>query len=67
MEHFFKSRRAVVERLFSEVWDNADLEATVAANAVMARAESLPERAKKSDSAPAIGRKFCSDYTILRK
>jgi len=61
MEHFFKSRRGVVKRLFSEVWDNADLEATVAANAVMERAEMLPRRGETD--LPAIERKFCSDYT----
>jgi hypothetical protein len=63
MEHFFKSRRAVVEKLFSEVWDNADLEATAAANAVMARAERLPERSRNSEIAESIDRRFCSDYT----
>jgi len=61
MEHFFKSRRAVVDRLFSEVWDNADLEATSAANAVMERAEMLSQRGEVE--LPAIERKFCSDYT----
>lgn len=61
MEHFFKSRRAVVERLFSEVWDNADVEATAAANSVMTRASSLPQRPEKV--LPAMDRKFCSDYT----
>jgi alkylation response protein AidB-like acyl-CoA dehydrogenase len=63
MEHFFKSRRAVVERLFSEVWDNADLEASAAANAVMARASSLPQRSEQD--LPAMKRKFCSDYTRI--
>jgi alkylation response protein AidB-like acyl-CoA dehydrogenase len=63
MEHFFKSRRTVVERLFSEVWDNADLEATEAANAVMARAASLPQRLDQD--LPAMKRKFCSDYTRI--
>ena len=63
MEHFFKSRRAVVERLFSEVWDNADLEAAAAANAVMARASSLPQRSEQD--LPAMKRKFCSDYTRI--
>ena len=61
MEHFFKSRRAIVERLFLEVWDNADLEATVAANAVMAKAASLPQHPEQT--LPAMKRKFCSDYT----
>jgi hypothetical protein len=61
MEHFFKSRRAVVDRLFSEVWNNADLEATEAANAVMERAESLPQLGDLE--LPALERKFCSDYT----
>ena len=63
MEHFFKSRRAVVERLFSEVWSNADLEASAAANAVMARASSLPQRSEQD--LPAMKRKFCSDYTRI--
>jgi alkylation response protein AidB-like acyl-CoA dehydrogenase len=62
MEHFFKSRRAVVEKLFSEVWDNADLEATAAANAVMERAAMLPLRGEVVLAAKE--RKFCSDYTI---
>ena len=61
MEHFFKSRRAVVERLFSEVWDNADLEAAAAANAVMERAEMLPQRGESD--LPPMERKFCSDFT----
>jgi hypothetical protein len=61
MEHFFKSRRAVVERFFSEVWDNADLEATAAANAVMERAGALPFRGETALAAKE--RKFCSDYT----
>ena len=61
MEHFFKSRRAVVERLFFEVWNNADLEATAAANAVMERADMLPHRGETE--LVAIDRKFCSDYT----
>ncbi len=61
MEHFFKSRRAVVERLFSEVWENADLEAAAAANSVMARAESLPQLGDLE--LPALERKYCSDYT----
>ena len=61
MEHFFKSRRAVVERLFFEVWNNADLEATAAANAVMERADMLPHRGETE--IVAIDRKFCSDYT----
>jgi alkylation response protein AidB-like acyl-CoA dehydrogenase len=61
MEHFFKSRRAVVERFFSEVWDNADLEATAAANAVMERAGVLPLRGETALAAKE--RKFCSDYT----
>lgn len=61
MEHFFKSRRAVVERFFSEVWDNADLEATAAANVVMERAGALPFRGETALAAKE--RKFCSDYT----
>ena len=61
MERFFKSRRAVVERLFFEVWNNADLEATAAANAVMERADMLPHRGETE--IVAIDRKFCSDYT----
>ena len=61
MAHFFKSRRVVVERLFSEVWDNADLEATAAANAVMDRAEILPQRSESD--LPPMERKFCSDFT----
>lgn len=61
MEHFFKSRSAVVERLFFEVWNNADLEATAAANAVMERADMLPHRGETE--LVAIDRKFCSDYT----
>ena len=61
MEHFFKARRAVVDRLFSEVWDNADLEASAAANAVMEKAEMLPQRG--NFEMPAAERKFCSDYT----
>ena len=56
MEHFFKSRRAVVEKLFSEVLDNA-----AAANAVMERAEMLPLRGDIALAAKE--RKFCSDYT----
>jgi len=61
MEHFFKSRRGVVERLFSEVWENSDLEATAAANAVMEKAEMLPQRGETD--LQATERKFCSDYT----
>jgi len=61
MEHFFKSRRAVVERLFSDVWDNADLEATRAAGAVMARAGDLPQ--PSGSELPALERKYCSDFT----
>ena len=61
MAHFFKSRRVVVERLFSEVWDNADLEATASANAVMDRAEILPQRSESD--LPPMERKFCSDFT----
>lgn len=61
MEHFFKSRRVVVERLFAEVWDNADVEAAAAASAVMEKAEMLPRRGETE--LPAIERKFCSDYT----
>ena len=52
---------AVVERLFSEVWDNADLEAAAAANAVMERAEMLPQRGESD--LPPMERKFCSDFT----
>jgi len=61
MEHFFKSRRAFVERLFSEVWDNADLEAARAASAVMAKAEDLPQ--SSGSELPALERKYCGDYT----
>jgi alkylation response protein AidB-like acyl-CoA dehydrogenase len=64
MAHFFKTRRAVVERLFAEVWDNADLEAAAAANAVMDRAEILPQRGESD--LPPMERKFCSDYTKER-
>lgn len=61
MVHFFKSRQAVVERLFSDVWDNADLEASAAANAVMEKADMLPRRGESD--LPAMERKFCSDFT----
>jgi hypothetical protein len=62
MEHFFKSRRAVEDRLFSEGWNNADLEATEAANAVMARAKALPQFG--NSELPALERSFCSDFTV---
>jgi alkylation response protein AidB-like acyl-CoA dehydrogenase len=62
MEHFFKSRKLYVERLFSEIWDNADLEASAAAIAVMSTADHLPRTGETE--LPAKERKFCSDYTI---
>jgi len=61
MEHFFKSRKLYVERLFDEVWNNADLEASAAAIVVMSAADSLPNT--DNSDAPAMERKFCSDYT----
>jgi hypothetical protein len=62
MEHFFKSRKAYVSRLFDEVWNNADLEASAAAIVVMSAANNLP--ASDSSNSPAMERKFCSDYTL---
>ena len=61
MEHFFKSRKMYVERLFDEVWNNADLEASAAAIVVMTTAANLPST--DNSDAPAMERKFCSDYT----
>jgi len=43
------------------VWNNADLEASAAAIVVMTAADSLP--ATDNSDAPAMERKFCSDYT----
>jgi alkylation response protein AidB-like acyl-CoA dehydrogenase len=65
MEHFFKSRKMHVERLFSEVWDNADIEASTASTVIMSLANNLPENS--TDHLPARERKFCSDYTSSKQ
>ena len=62
MRYFFASRRQYVERLFNEVWSNADEEASAAANEVMSLADHLPRTGEVD--LPATDRKFCSDYTL---
>lgn len=62
MRYFFASRRQYVERLFNEVWTNADEEASAAANEVMSLADHLPRTGEVD--LPATDRKFCSDYTL---
>jgi len=64
MDHFFKSRKMHVERLFAEVWDNADLEASSASTVIMSLANNLPENS--TADLPAQKRKFCSDYTASK-
>jgi hypothetical protein len=62
MRYFFASRRQYVERLFNEVWTNADEEASAAADEVMSLADHLPRTGEVD--LPATDRKFCSDYTL---
>jgi len=62
MRYFFASRRQYVERLFNEVWSNADEEASAAADEVMSLADHLPRTGEVD--LPATDRKFCSDYTL---
>lgn len=62
MRYFFASRRQYVERLFNDVWSNADEEASAAANEIMSLADHLPRTGEVD--LPATDRKFCSDYTL---